>query len=282
MLQSITVLLVTFNTSEAFATRSYLKPLDFSNNIYLFVDKRRQSTNGHVIYHIGKYGVCPAAVIEVSHSFKLNDHTVSISMMANQCFPNLGAIINVGVIVGMKSKVKMCDVLVSSQVDSYNKDEHGEINIQTNEGFTVSPRLVKLFNQFVQWPSDEFRKRLSDNGVPLPNVKSGLILIGQYLFADSTMEDIIKNLGPKAIGVEMETANFFAETEKSMTNVIIIKAVCGFADGNKSTEYHPTAALLAADLVYKHLSNSKSYEILKGLCKLFSYLLKDVHAKLKI
>lgn len=63
------------------------------------------------IYHIGKYGTCPAAVRAVPCNSEVNMNGVAslVPMMAYSCFPNLGAIIGVGVACGVESKVKMCD-----------------------------------------------------------------------------------------------------------------------------------------------------------------------------
>ena len=46
---------------------------------------------------IGKYGACPAAITYVPHGFE-----VLISTLANQRFPNLCAIVSVGVACGIE------------------------------------------------------------------------------------------------------------------------------------------------------------------------------------
>ena len=120
VLQGVMVLLVTVNLDESLATCSYLQPLDGHDNIYRFFQGGQQS---NVIYYIGKYGLCPAAIRDVPPYFELRGSTSSVPTMAKQCFPYLSAIISVGVAYGIKGEVKLFDVLVSSEVVNYNYDE---------------------------------------------------------------------------------------------------------------------------------------------------------------
>ena len=259
VLQSITVLLVSTNISETLATRSYLQSLDGHEGIYKF-----DQCGKPVIYFIGKYGACPAAITNVPHDFE-----VSISTLANQCFPNLCAIVSVGVACGIEGKVQMCGVLVSSQV--VNFDEVPADQISKEKTFFVSPWLKQLFLQPAHWPDDTIRERLINSNMPMPNVMSGVILSGPTNHFDNpAMNSIVTNLSGEAIGIEMQRAYHFT---KDTVNAIIVKAVCDFRDGKDNEMYQPTAALLAADLVYVCLSDHQASEKLKGLDKdVASYL----------
>ena len=263
VLQSVMVLLVAVNINETLAAHSYLQPLDGLENIYQYFktlyQEGQQSTV--VIYYIGKYGACTAAIRNVPAGVEVYNNTVL--MMTDQCFPNLSAIISVGVACGIKKKVKLCDVLVSTKVINHDKASDGR-EVTT----TVSPQIIKLFTQCEQWPNDTIKRRLNDNNISTPNVKSGVILSGSCNVDDPVMNKILKKQFSKAVGIETEQTNLFADTQQSVTNSIIIKAVCDFGDGKNNEMYQPTAALIAADLVHKCLSDPQVYEMFKGLCKL--------------
>ena len=266
VLQSVMVLLVAVNINETLATHSYMQPLTGHDRVYQFLRVLDQDIQQSkvVIYYIGKFGSCTAAIRDVPPGFQTHG---SVLVEADQCFPNVGTIISVGVAFGIKQKVKMCDVIVSSKIITKDKTgyKHGEF-LSRVEGITVSPQLVKLFTQNVQWPNNAIKKRLNDNKIPIPNVKSGIILSGTYRSDDPVMKLALdKNIDPEAIGIEMEETQFHAETQQPMVTTIVVKAVCDFGDGIHSKTYQPTAALIAADLVHKCLSDPQAYEIFKGL-----------------
>ena len=269
VLQSILVLMVTANINETSATHGYLQPLDGHKCIYQFVQYIRESGQNPilVIYYIGKYGSCPAAIRDIPPDMDMNG---DVSMMANQCFPNLCAIISVGVAFGVGKNVKLCDVLVSLKIVNY-EDEHSKYSPKV-KSITVSPQLIKLFTQFVQWPNDDIRKRLNDNGLHVPNVKCGAVLNGTYIVDDPAIKIALFENFSEVMGIEMEETHLFIDTQQTMTNTIIIKAVCDFGDGKYNEMYQPTAALLAADLVHKCLSHPKAYEMLKGFCTIIYYV----------
>ena len=272
ILQSVMVLLVTRNINEKLAIYSYLQPLDDHENIYRFDQSGRQTKV--VTYYIGKYGVCPAAIRNIPSGY---NSTSTVPMMANQCFPNLGGIISVGVTCGIKGVVKICDVLVSSQVVNYDTSRDKEKAYSPNgEAIIISSQLKKVFTQPIQWPNDEIKKRLSDSGEHnMPDVKSGAIFNGPHLVDDQTIQMLVKNFAHEAIGIEMGGPDLFAVNQETTANIIIVKAVCDFGDGKNVEKYQPTAALLSADLVHECLNNPASYETLKGLHNIFACLVKQ-------
>ena len=255
VLQIVMVLLVTRNVNEFLATYGYLQPLDGHDNIYKF-DQGRQQTKV-VTYYIGRYGACPAAIRNISSGYEIHN-----TMMINQCFPNLGGIISVGVTRGIKGVVKLCDVLVSSKVVNF---DISRVKEEPNaEAVVISPQLSKLFAQPIQWPNDEIKKRLSGSGEKIPDVKSGAILNGPQLVDDQTIQKLVETFAHEVIGVEIG-GHPFSVNQGSTANTIIVKAVCDFGDGNNIEKYEPTAALLAADLVHECLTNPSAHEALKGL-----------------
>ena len=258
-LKSVKVLLV--STSEFSVIWDHLEPLDGYKHIYRYNQIGRQTQL--ITYYIGKYGACQAAIIKISPVFEANN-TSSIIMMADQCFPNLGAIISVGVACGIKKKAQICDVLVSSKVINYNYDITMDQHLPVGKAITVPSPVVKLFTQPVQWPNDAVKKYLKVNRQRIPNVKSGVILSGPYIVDDPAISGLVRNFADETIGIEMDGANLFTENQHIAIHTFIVKAVCDFGDGRNIKVNQHTAALLAADLVHRGLSRPQAPEILQG------------------
>ena len=261
ILQNVMVLLVSANENETLATRSYLQPLDGHKNIYNFDQDGEQ-----VIYYIGKYGTCPAAVKVVPGNFEVDGSIRTTFTLADQCFPNLCATISVGVACGIKGKVQLCDVLVSSQIVNFDKAPDDQVYLPREKTITVSPWLKKLFFQPAHWPDFANRLRLIKNDMPMPNVMSGMMLsVSTYHINDPGINDFVSNSAGETVGIEMQRAHQFTA---NTVNAIIVKAVCDFGDGKNNEKYQPIAALLAANLVHVCLS---SHQASKELTGLFTY-----------
>ena len=256
VLNSVVIWLVTMNKNETSATHVYLQRLD-DKYVYKHIDQKTED----ITYYIGKYGAYPAALCNVPPDFK-SDGGTSISKITYGLFRNIIVVINVGVVCGIENKVKMCDVLVSSEIVNYDK-----VGVR-GETITVSPRLTRLFTQSINmWPYTlNIQKRLNDNEMVMPVVKSGIILSGPHLAEDQVIKTAIpENIASEPIGIEMEGIYPFTQTQLTMTNVITVKAVCDFGDGQNNEIYQPTAALLAADLVHECLKSDQAHEIFEGL-----------------
>ena len=266
ILQKIMILLVTANPVETSATHSYLKPLNDHDYVYKFNQGVQQGSD--VIYYIGQYGACPAAIrgdSEVCSSIK------TLSMMADQCFPNLGGIISVGIVHGIKDKVQIYDVLVSEKVINYDKAENkDEGYLQKGKPIIVSSELFKLFTQRDEWPDVRNKKYLNDHGNLIPNVKSGVLLSGPCTVDNPATEKILsRDFANEAIGIEMDRAYFYTESQYITPNTIIVKAVSNFENEKNDEVYELIASLLAADLVHKCLSDPQAPEIFKVLFNVF-------------
>ena len=255
VLQSIAVLFVSTDVNETLAIHSYMQPLNGHEYVYHFTPDKS--------VYIGRYGTCPAAVVDVADGFEVHGSIKTISTVANQWFPNLCTVVSVGVAYGIKGKVQIFDVLVSSQVVNYDQALNSEqIHSPRDKPISVSPWLKKLFNQPVHWPNDTIKTRLVNNGISMPNVVSGAILSGSLYDAGPAMNNLIRSFASKVIGIEMQRGYHFTE---STVNAIIVKAVCDFGGGKDNVKYQPTAALLAADLIHTCLSSHQASEELKGL-----------------
>ena len=256
VLHSIEVLLVTVNTNETLAVQGYLRQLDGHADIYKFLKAEC------VTFYIGEYGICPAAIGVVPNDFEMYGNTSSLTMIAYECFPNLSTIISVGVARGIQMKVKICDVLVSSKIIYYDKEK---ANYGKTKGkmINVSSQLVKIFNQLSGWPNKSIQERLEYNQIQSPNVVSGVILSGLHNIDNREIKS--EDVGPDVKGCEMEGVNLFKGVLQNMANIIIVKTVYELEAGEYSETYQPTAAFLAADLVYKCLCSSEAQKLFAGM-----------------
>ena len=269
VLKRVTVLLVVVDKKENLATRCYLKPLDGHTCVYQYSQcVKHANRTEYAVYQIGKYGACPAAIRTIPRFSKKNGGGSIVPMMAYSCFPNLGAIIGVGVACGIERKVQMCDVLVSQNIINYDKEKFEKgagAEIINTSGF-----LSELFQQAVKWPDITIKNRLKENGMNRPAIVPGKILSGPYLI-DENKRELIEKFASEVIGIEMEGAYLFAAIQDTNAHTIIVKAVCDFGDGSAQEKFHPTAALLAADCVNKILDNPQLPELLdqkKGIINL--------------
>ena len=251
--KSVVIWLVTMDTNETLATQVYLQQFD---DKYVYKVLKTQNSQD-ITYYVGKYGNYPAVLSNVPLNFEMHDAASSITKTTYEYFPNIIVAIKMGVLCGVKDKVKMCNVLVSSEIAHYDKDGiRGEM-------ITVPHKLTKLFTQSTHWPSSFIKKYLNENQLPMPIVQSGVILSGPYLSEDHIIK--VENVTPEAIGVHIDRVHPFNETQMTMRSTIIVKAVCDFNDRQKNEIYQPTAALLAAELVHTCLRSDQARRIFAGL-----------------
>lgn len=83
-------------------------------------------------------------------------------------------------------------------------------------------------------------------------VKDGLILSGDKLVDNLDFRERLKLAAPDAIGGEMEGAGLYIACQNAKVDWILIKAVCDWADGNKSLDKRQrqeTAAMASSEFV---------------------------------
>ncbi|WP_421611836.1 hypothetical protein [Agrobacterium tumefaciens] len=153
-------------------------------------------------------------------------------------------VIMVGIAFGMdESKYPIGTVLVSRQVLGYElqrvgSDEHGEpVFVSRGSRTDASPRLVSLI---------ETAAAVWNNA----DVKIGLLLSGDKLVDNLDFREKLQNLaGGDAIGGEMEGIGLVVALAEKPTHWVIVKAVCDWADGNKSDDKESRQVLAARNAV---------------------------------
>lgn len=68
---------------------------------------------------------------------------------------------------------------------------------------------------------------------------------------------------PDAVGGEMEAAGLYSAASELGTDWIVVKAICDWADGNKSDDHRDLAAAASASLVHEVLSNPHVFNDIK-------------------
>ena len=83
------------------------------------------------------------------------------------------------------------------------------------------------------------------------------------------------------IGIETKGAHLLSRELQKMANIIIVKVVCDLDARKYSETYQPTAALLAADLVYESLNNVHVHKLFTGLFIFADQVCSYLHSVIK-
>lgn len=136
---------------------------------------------------------------------------------------NPGAVIAVGVAFGLnEKKQRIGDILLSKQLRLYDLQRVGDEIILRDDKPHASARLINHFDGFVQtdWQGAK--------------VRSGVILSGGRLIDDIDYRDQLVAMEREAVGGEMEGAGLYVSSHEHKVDWIVIKAICDWADGQKS------------------------------------------------
>jgi nucleoside phosphorylase len=146
-----------------------------------------------------------------------------------------------------REKHEIGDVLVAKQLHMYEPQRRGTDRVvPRGDKVTASPRLLqRLRNASLDWKT--------------ANVHFGLVLSGEKLIDDDEFVRELLSHEPEAIGGEMEGAGLYVPCLVAKKDWILVKAVCDWADGNKSkdkTERQLKAARNAAHFVWHALAHA--------------------------
>lgn len=138
------------------------------------------------------------------------------------------AVMMVGVAFGVnEQKQHIGDILISSRLLTY---ELQRVSTTSSGDLRIVPRgnRPEASTRLL----DKFQSGLLDwKGA---NVKFGLILSGDKLVDNLDFRQQLLELGPEAIGGEMEGAGLYAAAQRSKVDWILVKAICDWADGTKN------------------------------------------------
>lgn len=173
----------------------------------------------------------------------------TVQKAVNTLSPN--AVFMVGIAFGVsEEKQKIGDVLVSQQLRLYELQRKGEQIHLRGDKPHASPRLINFCRTtaLTSIPSTTFK------------IRFGLLLTGEKLIDDINYRNQLLSLDPEAIGGEMEGSGLYVACNDSKTDWIVIKAICDWADGNKSNpdkkDHQFVAATNAANFAFSVLQTA--------------------------
>jgi tetratricopeptide (TPR) repeat protein/nucleoside phosphorylase len=153
------------------------------------------------------------------------------------------AVIMCGIAYGLRpDKQKLGDILIAQQLEYYEPQKVDIKNgkIPRGDRATTSETLL-----------DRFRSADLDwNGAP---THFGLVLSGEKLVNDPDFRDWLLEREPEAIGGEMEGAGLYTAARAAKVDWILVKAICDWADGEKTDDAQELAAHHAAQFVFHTL-----------------------------
>jgi nucleoside phosphorylase len=154
------------------------------------------------------------------------------------------AVVMVGIAFGFDSKKqRIGDILVSQKLRGYELQRYGSgpdgapVPVLRGELVSASVRLLDRFRSgYRDWPGPA-------------RVEFGLLLSGEKLVDNRDFRDQLRAFEPEAIGGDMEGAGLYAAAHLDKIDWIVVKAICDWADGDKShnkSQYQKKAARNAA------------------------------------
>lgn len=138
---------------------------------------------------------------------------------------NPAAVIAVGVAFGINEKKQAIgDILLSRQLRPYDLQRVGDKIILRGDKPHASARLINHFEGFAQtaWKGAK--------------VRTGVVLTGDKLIDNIDYRNSLVSIEEEAVGGEMEGAGLYVPCYEHKVDWIVIKAICDWADGNKSID----------------------------------------------
>ncbi|MFM1137906.1 hypothetical protein WFK84_12495 [Yersinia enterocolitica] len=221
------------------------------NNVFQNTQKKYKSfTIKDTVYQaLGIIGQseCFLCMSEMGSSGVGGSHT-SVDRAIQNLNPD--AVIMVGIAFGVdEDSQSVGDILVSQQLQLYDLQR-----ISADNSITLRGDKPHASTKILGWVRNAGLSWQDSNA----KVDIGLILSGEKLLDNINYRDELKKLVPTALGGEMEGTGVYSACLNEKKDWILIKAICDWADGNKSTNkksQQDLAANNAAKFVV-HLINS--------------------------
>ncbi|MCU0126606.1 hypothetical protein N8H41_21735 [Pseudomonas vlassakiae] len=182
--------------------------------------------NGHIYQELGAIGIfdCFLAISEMGAG-GTGGSTLSVKKAIEEINPD--SVIMTGIAFGIdKRNFSIGDILVSNQVQLYDLQK-----LHSNGKLTIRGDKPHASSTLLNWVS---HAKLSWTAISKSKVESGLILSGDKLIDNVDYRDLLADQAPEALGGEMEGAGLYAACHTSKVDWLLIKAICDWADGNKS------------------------------------------------
>ena len=252
LVQDVKILLMTATKIELRGIMGYLEPKDGKKKIIeTFVEKQR--------IYIGKYGKYPV-VVGMSAPGKAQQGPLSACMTTAIILTaiEIRYVIAVGICYGMDDdKTSSGDVIVANPIYDCTclqvKNKKDGYTLQLPEEISsVESTLLKVFGNPVGYTHTQGGKEVK--------VHCGPIISRPDLVDSSNYKNQLRRLKPDALGGEMEGAAIMAAAmrvpREHRVEVIVIKAICDWGDGDKSKAagWKPFSSHTAARYVHHRMN----------------------------
>jgi tetratricopeptide (TPR) repeat protein/nucleoside phosphorylase len=249
--KEIDAVIITATDVELRSVTHLLKPYPRRKKILLVY-------SGPETYYLGKFGAYNTVVTKCRMG-AIGDGSVILATEQAQRLWNPKAIIMVGIAFGKDpTKQKIGDVLVASQIISYEQQRVGEDIIYRG---SIPPSNTILLNRFENVQNWQFAR--PDGSYC--SLIVGSILSGEKLVDNPDFKATLFQKFPQAVGGEMEGAGLCAASGRVGTAWILVKSICDWGDGKKHKKHQPLAAATAASLVHHVLSQKTAMNGIKKL-----------------
>ncbi|WP_319406227.1 hypothetical protein [uncultured Desulfosarcina sp.] len=177
----------------------------------------------------------------------------------------------IGICAGLKSKVKIGDVIAADMILDY------ESGRKTQKKFEKRPNAYRLdtfmerslsyfhpdslnWQNYVSGKVDELNQVIKTKRIKswFPNYLHGIILSGEKLIVDGTLPSMQKEYHEQTRAAEMEGSGFASICKEFNMPWLIFRGVSDFGDSKKSTtkDLQPLAALSAATIAKYYLMST--------------------------
>ena len=191
-------------------------------------------------YLVGEWGEVgiPVVIIQTHQGKDGPRGSYEETKKALEQFPYLEYIFAVGVCGGVKGKVNLGDVVVSTVIQDYS---------------TLKIKDGKWINRSSHWPvsqKTDFHHTLTREA---SNAKPGMVLSGNVLMADAIVQKDVLEVNPDGIAFEMEGHGIASACDMLKRDIVcmVVKGVSDHADKDKVDNWQPQAAMNAAEALCK-------------------------------
>lgn len=243
LLAHVHVLVCTATDRETAALRAAMGALPGESALIVGVKER-------VAYTVGRLGHYAVAHLQATMGPDgPNTSSIQITDAWYEFKPKL--VLLVGIAFGIsRAKARLGDVLVAETITGYEMVKLKPDMTAERRGQRIpgDPMLVRMAQGFKgNWRRD--RSDGSQVEVQIGHVLSGAKLVNQRPFRDALATEF-----PDAIGGEMEGIGAYSAAFAKDVPVLLVKAICDWADGHKNDDAQPFAAAAAADFLRYLLS----------------------------
>jgi nucleoside phosphorylase len=255
-LKKTDVLLVTTAEIEKRAVLSRLGALPGQKKVLV-------GSLGNLTYRIGQFGRYATGHV---HTTQGADGRQGATLTVREALAggNFKACLVIGIAFGFDRRAqRLGDILVADQVQPY---EHAKVQ---GKGEQITPRGTPMSCGNVL--SERFRNRMSDwdrqRTVTRVAIHQGTVLSGAKLINSAPFRDRLYETfkALKPVGGEMEGHGAYASAEAGkLREIVLVKAICDWADGDKNDRAQPFAADAAVDACHHLLSKPDVLHDLKA------------------